>query len=276
VSAAGRRAGIAPHTRSGLWAHFATAIGRLRPRLVVIENVRGLLSARATHPGHDAVEPCPGCLGEGHGEPALRALGAVLGDLADLGFDAEWASVRASDVGAPHQRLRIIVLAWPAADTGRHPRAENDPDQCTAAGHHRTAAHAEREARGRHEQRRVTPRPAEGTLPETRGRTGRDRSTPAVTDWGPYDPAIARWEQLTRPAPPPTETGTKGQPRLSPAFVEWMMGLPDGWVTAIPGLTRNQQLKTLGNGVVPQQAAHALTTLLARITPPVTEDGEAA
>lgn len=41
------------------------------------------------------------------------------------------------------------------------------------------------------------------------------------------------------------------------------MGLPDGWVTAVPGLTRNDQLKALGNGVVPQQAAHALRLLLA-------------
>jgi DNA (cytosine-5)-methyltransferase 1 len=51
--------------------------------------------------------------------------------------------------------------------------------------------------------------------------------------------------------------------RLSPRFVEWMMGLDDGWVTAVPGLTRNDQLKALGNGVVPQQAAAALSTLLA-------------
>jgi DNA (cytosine-5)-methyltransferase 1 len=41
-----------------------------------------------------------------------------------------------------------------------------------------------------------------------------------------------------------------------------MMGLPAGWVTEVPGLTRNDQLKALGNGVVPQQAAHAVRTLL--------------
>jgi DNA (cytosine-5)-methyltransferase 1 len=44
-----------------------------------------------------------------------------------------------------------------------------------------------------------------------------------------------------------------------------MMGLPAGWVTDVPGLTRNQQLKALGNGVVPQQAAAALGDLLAVI-----------
>jgi DNA (cytosine-5)-methyltransferase 1 len=68
------------------------------------------------------------------------------------------------------------------------------------------------------------------------------------------------------PAPAPTEPGAKGQPRLSPAFVEWMMGLPAGWVTAVPGLSRNDQLKALGNGVVPQQAAAALRLLLPDIT----------
>lgn len=43
------------------------------------------------------------------------------------------------------------------------------------------------------------------------------------------------------------------------------MGLPEGHVTAVPGLTRTQQLKALGNGVVPQQAAAALRALLTRI-----------
>jgi len=44
------------------------------------------------------------------------------------------------------------------------------------------------------------------------------------------------------------------------------MGLPAGWVTAVPGLTRNEQLKALGNGVVPQQAAAALRLLLPDMT----------
>jgi DNA (cytosine-5)-methyltransferase 1 len=52
--------------------------------------------------------------------------------------------------------------------------------------------------------------------------------------------------------------------RLAPRFVEWLMGLPAGWVTAVPGLSRADQLKALGNGVVPQQAAHAVALLLDR------------
>ncbi|WDZ91162.1 hypothetical protein [Nocardiopsis sp. HUAS JQ3] len=66
-----------------------------------------------------------------------------------------------------------------------------------------------------------------------------------------------------RPAPAPTDpTGRGGAHRLAPAFVEWLMGLPDGWVTDVPGLSRAAQLKALGNGVVWQQAAAALLDLL--------------
>lgn len=81
--------------------------------------------------------------------------------------------------------------------------------------------------------------------------------------WETYAPAIARWEKLTRTAPAPTEPNRNGRPRLSAAFSEWMMGWPEGHVTdpAI-GISRNDQLRIIGNGVVPQQAAAALTMLL--------------
>ena len=52
----------------------------------------------------------------------------------------------------------------------------------------------------------------------------------------------------------------KGRPQLNPVFVEWMMGLDEGWVTG-HGLSRSQELKMLGNGVVPQQARLALSLL---------------
>jgi DNA (cytosine-5)-methyltransferase 1 len=81
-------------------------------------------------------------------------------------------------------------------------------------------------------------------------------------DFGPYTAAITRWSAvLGRQAPPPTEPGTNGRPRLSPRFVEFMMGLPDGWVCDVPGITRTAQLKMLGNGVVWQQALLALSLL---------------
>lgn len=85
-----------------------------------------------------------------------------------------------------------------------------------------------------------------------------------ATQWGKYEPVIRRWENLTRPAPAPTEPNKNGNPRLSARFSEWLMGWPDGWVTdpAI-GISRNDQLRIVGNGVVPQQAVAALRWLLA-------------
>ena len=49
--------------------------------------------------------------------------------------------------------------------------------------------------------------------------------------------------------------------RLNPVFVEYMMGLPEGWVTDLD-ISRSQQLKMLGNGVVPQQAEYAIQQIL--------------
>jgi hypothetical protein len=83
------------------------------------------------------------------------------------------------------------------------------------------------------------------------------------TNWGRFEPAIRRWEAtLGRPAPLPTKAdGKDGNHRLSSKFTEWMMGLPEGWVTDV-GLKRNDELKACGNGVVPQQAELALRGLL--------------
>jgi hypothetical protein len=83
-----------------------------------------------------------------------------------------------------------------------------------------------------------------------------------TTEWGKFEPAIRRWEEvIDRPAPEPTKPdGKDGNHRLSSKFTEWMMGLPDGWITDI-GLKRNDELKACGNGVVPQQAELALSLL---------------
>jgi DNA (cytosine-5)-methyltransferase 1 len=84
----------------------------------------------------------------------------------------------------------------------------------------------------------------------------------ATVAWGEYEPAIRRWEHLLGyPAPPPAEPGPSGRPRLSAAFAEWMMGIPR-LVTGVPGIPRTRQLKLIGNGVVPQQAAAALRLLI--------------
>jgi DNA (cytosine-5)-methyltransferase 1 len=380
LSLAGKRAGLMPGTRSGVWSHVARAIGALRPSLVLIENVRSLTSAKA----HCDVESCPRCMGDpGDGDtpvPYLRALGCVLGDLADLGFDAEWTCLPASGVGAPHRRERVFVLAWPAADAanlgherrgltwGRRPgpshggvaasdaqgvgRGEGRPEPARLVGgpdaaERRSAPAADAERLGSQGQRsdagphegqtsadvcgrgptggRSAPTDPEGERhghagatglgglpaaalagapadpdggrraagepddaqgqPDARWRTtadpddaalgaqrdrepqgpeadhGRHRLDPSgrFLGWGPYEPAIRRWEHiLGRPAPSPVDD----RGRLNPPLPEWMMGLPDGWVTAVPGIPRNPQLHALGNGCVVQQAAHALRLLL--------------
>jgi len=109
--------------------------------------------------------------------------------------------------------------------------------------------------------------PAQQTS-ETKSKTGQvwlsNQAKDMEINWGKFEPAIRRWEALTRPAPAPTKPDGKDDAhRLSAEFTEWMMGLPQGWVTAPEiGLKRNDQLKACGNGVVPQQAELALRILL--------------
>jgi DNA (cytosine-5)-methyltransferase 1 len=59
--------------------------------------------------------------------------------------------------------------------------------------------------------------------------------------------------------------------QLDPAFVEWLMGVAPGWVTAVPGLSRNDQLKLLGNGVVPLQAIEGVWACLEELVAALAE-----
>lgn len=127
LSTAGLRKGLKPGTRSGLWSHYAYAIKQLNPKVVVIENVAGLLNADALC----EVEPCTWCVGD---EPVghMRALGAVLSDLASLGFDAQWVFVhpvwgRPIDVSEYSSSLGLKLLGTPLATenlVGRPQRVE--------------------------------------------------------------------------------------------------------------------------------------------------------
>lgn len=222
-STAGHRKGT--HDERHLWPHVLTAIRVLRPRFAFLENVSG----------HRTL-----------------GFGTVLSDLAEIGWDAQWTTLRASDVGAPHHRERLFILAYPNSE---RPQAE-----------------------------RLTRRPAEEVawdndlLDLLAGLSGAaDLSNEVVAQWNKSGQRVLTWALITGMTPPlPTvEQVTYRDPELwgtafpevkpvtNPEFVEWLMGLRPGWVTdpAI-GLTRAQQLKALGNGVVPQQAGFALTRLL--------------
>jgi DNA (cytosine-5)-methyltransferase 1 len=87
--------------------------------------------------------------------------------------------------------------------------------------------------------------------------TTEPRERDSEDTWGTYAQAINRWERTVGRAAPQAWVDKF----INPLFVEWMMGLPEGWVTG-HGLTRSEELKMLGNGVVPQQASMALGYLL--------------
>jgi DNA (cytosine-5)-methyltransferase 1 len=105
ISEAGKGAGLAGE-RSGLWSEIARLAGELRPQFLVVENVAALLA---------------------------RGLGTVLGDLAALGYDAEWHCIPAAAVGAPHRRDRIWIIAYLNAD-GRRFQEHGERDCGKARG----------------------------------------------------------------------------------------------------------------------------------------------
>ena len=106
----------------------------------------------------------------------------------------------------------------------------------------------------------------ESKIDRSKGGFSNVRETVVRPGFGRFEPAIQRWEQITgNEAPEPTKPdGKDGNPRLSSHFTEWMMGLEPGWITGV-GLSRKDELKACGNGVVPQQAKLALTILLDRV-----------
>jgi DNA (cytosine-5)-methyltransferase 1 len=257
ISLVGKGAGIAEGTRSGLWTEYVRAIRTLRPRLVFVENVAALL---------------------------VRGFDRVITDLAELGYDAQWTCLRASDVGAPHRRNRLWIVASDAdrerregrawkggAATGRRQSANSDSDissdanssalreqSIAIAGSESTPRLgldpqivANTNSDGRKRQSKHHGQSIEA-LPQEQLRDDTDRLVHLA--WGEYEPAIRRWEGITRPAPDPQNNG-----HLNSTFVEWMMGYPEGWTQ---GFRKSARLRMLGNAVVPQCASAAFARLI--------------
>lgn len=172
--------------------------------------------------------------------PGIRSggFGRVLGDMAEAGFHVRWTSLFADVLGAPHRRERVFVCITP------------DADSLGSLG------------------QKLAERPEAGASGSELCRPLLSRSTVDPADFsvraefGIHYPAVQRWESETRPAPAPVVLNRNGRRQINVRFSEWMMGMPDGWVTDTLKVPRYAQLQLIGNAVVPQQARQAIQDLV--------------
>jgi DNA (cytosine-5)-methyltransferase 1 len=211
------------------------------------------MQPQARNPRRCGLEPDPWSLGDQPARP-IWALGAVLGDLADLRNDSSWIGLPASAVGAPHPRFRIFILAGravPIPFASDPARGGEILDQVkarrgTMALSHRVIDLVTR--RGRQPS-------AETLFALIEEFFDAGDATPKLSPDGNESPA-------GRSAPAPAILNQDAGPRAAPAFVEWLMGLDQGVTDPSMGLSHAQQLTALGNGVLPRQAAQALAELV--------------
>lgn len=256
-----------------IWPHIQEAISILRPQIVIMENVRGHLTL---------------------------GFKEVLKGLAEIRYDAKWTIVRASDAGAPHRRERLFIIAQPAnANSERSDLGGQDSiwdkgqSQFEFNGMGATTTSnfdSDAQSESRRTDRSIYGSPSEiinrsnrnelrssssiiadtigerfeNQLQTTKsGKSFEIRPSYADNEYQPHNGQVssirrrftARCEMHLQTPPNPLDQG-----KLNAKFVEYMMGLQPGWVTDIE-LSRSQQLKMLGNGVVPQQAELALELL---------------
>ena len=261
-----------------IFPYILEAISILRPRYAIMENVRGHLTL---------------------------GFKEVLKGLASIGYDAKWRIVRASDVGAPHQRARLFIIAYPESRGSGIQQFGNEQKQSELGNNYEITTNTNSigqqiQTSGQHtseqefasdgntktvantngnacEESRRANRSVQSTTGEIIN--GSNRSIDGnccATDCNPNDQCVTHnWSmsQLGRRFATRCEMRLQRTPnpldlegRLNAVFVEYMMGLPEGWVTNL-GFSRAQQLKMLGNGVVPQQAEYAIHQLLKCDTP---------
>ena len=244
-SVAGSRKGT--EDERWLWPHIFRLVREIRPRSIFLENVPGLLHGGIEH---------------------------VLGDLASVGFDAEWTSVRASDVGAPHRRERVFILANSSNLSGQVPptgRADGTSGAVAAgtSGELGITSSSGRST-GRHREREHqvcdngNGSPTEDIEQRGVGQSGTSEGSEAlahtVSERGRS--GYGEREHATHAFPPgPSGDWSNVPERYWPAVKSDLRHRTDG---VERGLARSDKLRILGNGVVPQQAALAYTLLSGR------------
>lgn len=252
LSLAGRRAGL-DGKRSGLFFEVTRIARDCGARYLFLENVAGIASATAT-----VVDEAEGTLDE-------RAASRVLGELADLGWHAEWATLSASDVGASHGRARWFCWAWREPDDTTSPRPQKPrqtgerelPTQAGTGLHHRPQQPSGEVGypglQHQHLQQREDGTEHSGascSVADTECSCDRTQEQAAHCGWdeaaerpadqhsrlcgprlfapGPNDPT---WPGIIQNWPhlAPALAGESGSARLNPCFVEFLMGWPIFW-----------------------------------------------
>ncbi len=201
ISLAGDGAGLAGE-RSGLWRELLRAIRVVRPRYAIVENVAALLG---------------------------RGMGSVLGDLATVGYDAEWHCIPASAVGAPHRRDRVWIIANP----GSKQHEGNRPPISGEIAAQLLAAHAIGVDGGSRRSGRPDP-----------GGQGKPESV-----WALQDAPDANGEGLERQREITSGIGEKFR---NPSDGRWWLTEPAVGRVANGVPSRVDRLRALGNAVVPQ------------------------
>ena len=224
ISVAGKGAGIEGE-RSGLWVEMARIIREVRPRFVFVENSPMLTS---------------------------RGLGVVLGDLAAMGFDAEWGVLGAHHAGAPHKRDRIWIVGSHAGRVGRGEGGISGGMETMGGGRDHNAISFEecRTQSGDVRNPDSDGQPARAIDAEASGVPGVVADAEGADTPRPYQ--VLPWEVQPR--------GGGGRERA-------------GWWQAEPALGRVadgvahrvDRLRAIGNGQVPAVAALAWTELLRRL-----------
>jgi DNA (cytosine-5)-methyltransferase 1 len=223
ISSAGRRGGLAGE-RSGLWREYSRLIGELRPNFVIVENVAALLG---------------------------RGLGDVLGDLASLGYDAEWHCIPASSVGAPHIRDRIWIVGY--ADSVRQLQPQGGIFDKRGWIGNPSADAADTDSANRRQDGCTRDRLEVGPISIPQREKGSDRLEPSCQNG--ENAKCFGWREVVEPifarALGKGPAGTLDNAGVTGGR-EWWGVEPDVGRVAHGVPSRVDRLKGLGNAVVPQ------------------------